>query len=137
MKYFPIALVVLMLATARVECLHAAEPIVEAKYTPTVAAFMDSGRNKPIEIKTVKTAEKYFKGEELKKIKALKFEKIKLLVFAWRGSGQDKISYVVQESQPETVVFELQAGRTRDLRHHVKIYQLRSDVKWTTGAGVP
>ena len=31
---------------------------------------------------------------------------------------------------PEQVSFHLKPGRTRDLRRHVKVYVLRSNVKW-------
>ncbi len=58
------------------------------------------------------------------------FEKQIVLVFAWRGSGQDKLDYVVAESFPEQITFTYRPGRTRDLRPHVYAYALRSNVAW-------
>jgi hypothetical protein len=54
-----------------------------------------------------------------------------VLVFAWKGSGQDKIEYTVAESYPEQIQFVYQRGRTRDLRTHFKIFVLRANVKWS------
>jgi hypothetical protein len=36
----------------------------------------------------------------------------------------------VKESFPEQIVFSYKRGRTKDLRSHLKVYVLRSDVKW-------
>jgi hypothetical protein len=58
------------------------------------------------------------------------FEQQFVLLFAWRGSGQDRFRYTVAESYPEQVFFTYRAGRTRDLRPHVYVYALRSNVKW-------
>ena len=58
-----------------------------------------------------------------------------LLVFAWRGSGQDKLDYSVAESFPEQVAFAYQPGRTRDLRPHVKVFAVRANVNWSVRGG--
>jgi hypothetical protein len=50
-------------------------------------------------------------------------------VFAWRGSGQDKMTYTIAESFPEQITFKILPGRTRDLRSHLKIYASRKNVK--------
>ena len=60
------------------------------------------------------------------------FEKQLVLLFAWRGSGQDQLEYTVAESYPEQVTFRYVPGRTRDLRPHVSIYALRKNVTWKT-----
>ena len=54
-----------------------------------------------------------------------------VLVFAWRGSGQDKLDSQVAESYPEQITFLHTKGRTKDLRPHLEVYALRSNVKWT------
>lgn len=57
-----------------------------------------------------------------------------VLVFAWRGSGQDRLNAAVAESYPEQVFFTLRPGRTRDLREHVRIFALRRNVAWKVNA---
>jgi len=72
-------------------------------------------------------------GDALAKLKEqVDFEKQIVLVFAWRGSGQDQMDFTVAESYPEQVRFRYKPGRTRDLRPHVYVYALRSNVTWST-----
>lgn len=95
------------------------------------AVFRDASRTKPIVLKSLKNGAKYFDKEELIAIsKTVDFEKQIVLVFAWKGSGQDRLQYIVKESFPEQIMFSYKPGRTRDLRPHVKVYVLRSNVKW-------
>ena len=95
------------------------------------AVFRDASRTKPIVLKSLKNGAKYFDKEELIAIsKTVDFEKQIVLVFAWKGSGQDRLQYKVKESFPEQIMFSYKPGRTRDLRPHVKAYVLRSNVKW-------
>lgn len=118
---------------------HAAEakallpPIkVEKKIKANADAFKASGRKKPIVLKNEKDAATYFDAKELAKLtKAVDFEKQVVLVFAWKGSGQDRIDHVILESFPEQIVFTYKPGRTRDLRSHQLICVLRSNVKWS------
>ena len=44
--------------------------------------------------------------------------------------GRNELSHVVAESFPEQIFFSFKAGRTRDLRSHIHIYALRSNVTW-------
>lgn len=107
-------------------------PIVEIKgVRPEPNAFKDAGRKKPIVIKTAKDAAKYFGAKELTKLQQkVDFENQFVLLFAWRGSGQDRLEYAVAESFPEQIFFSLRPGRTRDLRPHVRVFALRSNVRW-------
>ena len=111
----------------------AVRPIIAlTKIEPNAKAFEDSGKKKPLALKSEKEAAKYFEAAQLKKLEAqVDFEKQVVLVFAWKGSGQDKMTFEVAESFPEQITFKYQPGRTRDLRPHVKIYALRSNVKWS------
>jgi hypothetical protein len=110
----------------------AQEPIVAVKVTPEEAAFKDSSSTKPIVIKSEDEARKYFGKEALATIaKGVDFKKQFMLVFAWKGSGCDRLSHVVAESFPEQISFSLQPGRTDDLRTHIHVYALRSNVKWS------
>ena len=54
-----------------------------------------------------------------------------LLLFAWRGSGQDRLEYQLQPSPAGEIVFFFSPGRTRDLREHHKVFVLRADVAWS------
>ena len=108
------------------------EPITELKNLRVEeAVFKDASRTKPVVLKSLKNGAKYFDEEELAAIsKTVDFEKQIVVLFAWKGSGQDRLQYVMKESLPEQVIFSYKPGRTRDLRPHVKVYILRSNVKW-------
>ena len=108
------------------------DPITELKdLSAEEAVFKGASWTKPVVLKSLKNGAKYFGKEALAKIsKAVDFEKQSVLLFAWKGSGQDRLQYVVKESFPEQIVFSHKHGRTKDLRSHVKVYVLRSDVKW-------
>jgi hypothetical protein len=96
---------------------------------PSVFEVAQAG--KPIEIKSAEEAAKFFKDEALAQALAkVDFAKQYVLIFAWKGSGQDRLVSRVAESYPEQAFFELERGRTRDLRPHVRIYALRSNVTW-------
>ncbi len=94
------------------------------------AAFALSGAENPLLIQSVEEAAPYFDAKNLATLKdKVDFSKQEVLVFAWRGSGQDLLDYVVLESFPEQIRFRYQRGRTRDLRQHVKVFIVRSNVK--------
>lgn len=100
---------------------------------PLAIAFEKASRDKPIVIRSKQAALKVFSAEEAAKLaKMVDFEQQHVLVFAWRGSGQDNIEYSVLESFPEQVVFKFKPGRTRDYRPHTRVYALRSNVRWRT-----
>ena len=110
----------------------------DAQDTPAIVEIKDIAvkptayqrPTKPVEIKSLDEAAKHFRAEGVAKLKAkVDFEKQRVVLFAWRGSGQDKITYDVAESFPEQILFHYKPGRTRDLRPHVKVYALRLNVK--------
>ncbi len=85
----------------------------------------------PTVFKTEAEAAKAFGDDALASLKKqVDFKNQIVLVFAWKGSGQDKLDYTVAESFPEQITFKLTPGRTRDLRSHVLVFALRSNVKW-------
>lgn len=60
--------------------------------------------------------------------KLVNFEKEKLVVFAWRGSGGDKLSADAKTADGKTAVaFTLTLGFTRDLRQHIKVFVVPKD----------
>ena len=116
--------------------LSAQEPIVSIKVKPQSSIFKNSNFNKPIVVKSKEEAAKHFGKEAVASlVKAVDFKKQIVLVFAWRGSGGDRLNYTVAESFPEQISFSRQFGRTRDLRSHAKVFALRSNVKWSVAKG--
>lgn len=61
--------------------------------------------------------------------KQIDFAREKLLVFAWAGSGQDKLSVGIRmvDGKP-TLAIQFVTGKTFDLREHLKLYVVPSDV---------
>jgi len=110
-----------------------APPIKECeKVVPKSSVFEASSWRKPLVLHSEKEAAEQFGEKELAKlVKQVDFSQQFILVFAWRGSGQDRLEHAVAESFPEQVFFTYKPGRTRDLRPHVHVYVLRSNVKWS------
>ncbi|MFC1806712.1 hypothetical protein ACFL09_07045 [Planctomycetota bacterium] len=99
---------------------------------PTNAVFKASSWKKPLEIDSLEAAAPYFTEKALATLKTkVDFAHQKLLIFAWRGSGQDRLTYSVAESYPEQVFFRYRRGRTKDLRPHLHMYLLRANVRWS------
>ena len=111
------------------------EPIVELTVTPEKSAFKNSAWNKPIVIKSQDEAAKHFGKDALATITTkVDFKKQIVLVFAWQGSGGDKLEYQILESFPEQIPFSLRPGVTDDLRSHSRVFALRSNVRWSVKA---
>jgi hypothetical protein len=98
---------------------------------PNDKAFEVKRDKLPIVVRSADEAKQFFTGENLAAMKEkVDFRSQVVLVFAWQGSGQDKLSYDVLESFPEQLVFTIKPGRTRDLRSHSHVFVVRSNVKW-------
>jgi hypothetical protein len=107
-------------------------PIVEIKVTPEKSVFKNSAWDKPIVIKSPDEAAKHFGKDALATLaREVDFKKQLVLVFAWRGSGGDKLEYRVLESFPEQIPFSLRPGVTDDIRAHSRVFALRSNVRWS------
>lgn len=128
-----IALLPIVTLAAATATAPAIPPIKELSGLVTNASvFKASGSAKPIVFKSEKDAADYFTADELAKLgKLVDFKSQIVLLFAWQGSGQDKLNYTVAESIPEQITFTCTPGMTRDLRPHTQIYALRADVVWT------
>jgi len=135
-----LCLIVLMLTPA---CLVAKEQeqepgtvpaVTQLDATPDQSVFEDATRAKPIELDSAEAAKKYFKDDALEALnKAVDWKKQTVLVFAWRGSGQDKLSAEVKEvGDGIAIEFSYTPGRTRDLRPHTYVYAVRKGIKWET-----
>lgn len=96
---------------------------------------------KATEPKEITSAEDLAKSPVLKDAaddvkKSVDFSKEKLVLFAWAGSGGDKLAPELKgEDKKVTAEFVLTRGLTRDLRQHVHIYVVPKDaeVKVVTG----
>lgn len=93
----------------------------------------DGKAAEPTAVKSEDDLKKAIPDEATRKriAKLVDFKEQTLLVFAWQGSGQDKLEYVVLESYPEQIPFTYTPGKTRDLRPHVRLFAVRNNVKWT------
>jgi len=82
--------------------------------------------NKPTVITSADDLAKAIKEEDVaaRLKKDVDFTKTQLVLFAWGGSGQDKIAYEVKDKK---VVFSYTPGLTRDLRQHVRVYAIPKD----------
>ena len=96
----------------------------------TEAATKDATLKAPILVQDKEAAKKYLEGDTLKQVLKLDFTKKKVLIFYWAGSGRDQLSCEILESYPEQLVFNIQRGRTRDLRRHSKVYVIRKNVSY-------
>lgn len=107
-------------------------PIFELKeVTPAAEIFRLTSAEKPLILTDAEMARKFFDGDAMAKIsRQMSFERQVLMVFAWRGSGQDQLDFTVLESFPEQIKFNYMPGRTRDLREHTKVYVVRANVRW-------
>lgn len=62
-------------------------------------------------------------GELGQRERSIDFEKEKLLVFAWAGSGRDKVSVTDETKDGKTLLkINYTPGLTRDLRQHAKLF---------------
>ena len=100
---------------------------------PKQSVFDDATRQKPIELASAEAAKAYFEGDALDALnKQVDWKKQTVLVFAWKGSGGDKMSTDVIEGEDKRLVvqFIFTAGLTRDLRPHIYVYAVNNDLKW-------
>lgn len=85
----------------------------------------------PIVVRSRDELAKHISEDQLAKLqKQVDWQQQQVMIFAWRGSGQDRLEFDVLESFPEQIVFRYLPGRTRDLRPHLYVFAIRSNVKW-------
>jgi len=111
-------------------------PVCEVKdLVPHPGVFDVATWRTPLVLDSAVGAAKHFDAGNMTALaKQADFATQVVLVFAWRGSGQDRLNVAVAESYPEQVFFTLRPGRTRDLREHVRIFALRKNVAWKVNA---
>jgi hypothetical protein len=80
---------------------------------------------KPTEIKSTEELAKsplFGAGAADKLMKHVDFAKQKLVVFAWSGSGQDKLTGEFTTGKEPLARFGYTPGKTRDLRQHFVVF---------------
>ena len=97
--------------------------------TVQARAFEASAATKPLQIRSLEEAAAYLSAEDLTGlIREVDFSRQQVLLFAWRGSGQDSLEAALDKS---AATFTYSPGRTRDLREHHRVFVLRSDLPWS------
>jgi hypothetical protein len=89
--------------------------------------------DKPVVITTEDQLKDTFKDEDVRDQikKNVDFKNEQLLVFAWKGSGGDKIKFTVDETRAGfNVNFTFKQGQTDDLRSHLQMFVLPKDATW-------
>ncbi|XAM00310.1 hypothetical protein OT109_02760 [Phycisphaeraceae bacterium D3-23] len=100
--------------------------------------FDSASRAEPLEIASAADAAAHFDADALAALNdAVDWETEHVMVFAWRGSGQDRMTAQVDADNPDTVRFVYTPGRTRDLRPHVYVYVVKQGVVWEVATGRP
>ena len=101
---------------------------------PTAAAFKLSPRGEPLVIRSAGDAARCFDPDAVKKLSTrVDFEEQFVLLFAWSGSGQDKLKSEAADGETPKVWFRIARGRTRDLRRHAEVFALRRGVAFEFG----
>ena len=105
--------------------------VVRVEAVPSQAVFDDASRSEPIELSSAEAAAAYFSGEQLTALnESVDWDTHSVLIFAWRGSGGDRMEAQVDADSPDEVRFVYTGGRTRDLRPHIYVYVLEQGVVW-------
>ncbi len=95
----------------------------------TVESILKNGKakttidklNSPIVLTSMEEALKHLTRASMEKIN-VDFNKQQVVIFAWQGSGQDRL--MGSQSSDKEAIFRYISGRTRDLRTHTAIYAL-------------
>ena len=89
---------------------------------------------KPLEILKRKDLKAILgKGKAMMELrKRVDFEKQKVLLFRWNGSGKDTLTArtVAQPGVPAKIIFNYTPGLTRDIRFHAKVFALDTKIGW-------
>jgi hypothetical protein len=87
----------------------------------------DTARLAPIALRTAADLDKHIPSKEIRAelLKTIKLDREYLVLFAWAGSGGDRLTVAVEMGKkgPEAV-FTRKPGLTDDLRQHIKIFSL-------------
>ena len=104
-------------------------PVKELKeLTVKESAFRHARPPHPSAVRSDDEAEAIFEGESLAAFrKEVDFSKEQAVVFAWQGSGQDRIK---ADNGKAGMLFDYEPGRTRDLRQQSSFFPKRIRGRW-------
>jgi hypothetical protein len=107
-----------------------AREITVAGKLPQVRGLFD----KPTQITTEKELEKSIPDKDTRAaiLKKVDLKKEHLVLFAWGGSGGDRLGFTVSKDG-KTVTFTRTQGLTDDLRYHVKLFAIPKGAKYKVG----
>jgi hypothetical protein len=66
--------------------------------------------------------------------KQINFDERELLIFAWSGSGRDRLQTILTDGDNSVAEFWYRRGQTRDIRGHLHLIAVKKDVKWRVTA---
>src|SRR5436190_12269469 len=100
-----------------------------------VQGTVKGGLDKPAKATTKADLEKLLDKDSAEAVgKKVDFKKEYVLIFAWAGSGQDKLAMKVETTKKgDEAVFSYTRGRTRDLRRHLKVYAIPTKTTYKVG----
>ena len=79
--------------------------------------------NKPIVLNSMEDALKHLTRASMEKIN-VDFDKQQLVIFAWQGSGQDRLHGFLHGGKGAVANFNYNEGMTEDLRTHSVVYSM-------------
>lgn len=131
-RLLPLSMILLLLAPLS---LHAEDKDEQTPVIVKIAGGISDQQQSgglPAKITTAEEAEKYFEGEQLKKInKTVDWKRQTVLLFTWSGSGGDSMSEeIIEGEEGPKVVFKLKGGARKDLPSHAYIYAIRKGVPY-------
>jgi hypothetical protein len=92
-------------------------------------AYEAASAIRPRVIRSVQEAAAFLSPEDLALLsREVDFSRQLLLLFAWRGSGQDRLEATLDAGAAR---FTYSPGRTRDLREHHQVFVLGADLPWS------
>ena len=107
--------------------------VTPGKRAAVAFALVDIGQNNsPLEVRDRATLFQAVGDEALRAaiLAQVDFRKQVLLIFKWRGSGQDKL-VVSPDPEAKTVEFTVQRGRTKDLHPHLQLRAVSKKASWS------
>ena len=96
---------------------------------PKPDAFQSGRPLQPRVIRSEKDALQHLTADSAAKLSGqVDFAKQTVILFAWKGSGQDRLKVATANQH---TVFSLEAGRTEDLREQARAYRLDKSARWS------
>lgn len=131
-----IALCVLVALAVPVTAADKTQPLTAVDLKGKEIAVVQPKEGNPLQPTEIKTTDELTKSplfaeSSIEKVKKeVNFEKEKLVVFAWSGSGRDVIAGVlVTEEKKATAQFTYTPGATKDNRPHFRLFVVPKDAE--------